>query len=58
MKLTILPPGGDNIKLVGKKIKWGRREGEGKRENRKGKGEWKGTEKGRREKERVKGGKT
>ena len=27
----------NNIKLMGKKIKWGRREGEGKRENEEGK---------------------
>ena len=52
------PPslGGNRIKLFGKKIKWGRREGERKREERKGKGSGtKGRKMGRMEGNREEG---
>ena len=43
IKLPFPPPRprGDRIKLLGKKIKWGRRKGEGKKKG-KGREEWKG----------------
>ena len=51
IKLPFPPPGGNRIKLFGKKIKLGRREGEGKlgrgREDWKGEGRWEGEGKGK-----------
>ena len=48
IKFPIPPPGGGyRIKLLGKKIKWGRRKGEGKKGREEGKERMEGERKGR-----------